>query len=88
MRKPRRSDWRLCEMEKKLYKGFSIFFVLFGMFSFFNAFFLFLEPSYEFEFYLLSISGSVFFIFHRYIARMFAFVLTPIIKFCIFIIKD
>lgn len=74
-------------MKNKLYKGFSIFFLLFGMFSFFNAFFLFLEPSYEFEFYWLSISGAVFFIFHRYIARMFAYVFTPIIKLCIFILE-
>lgn len=75
-------------MKNKLYKGFSIFFLLFGMFSFFNAFFLFLEPSYEFEFYLLSISGAVFFIFHRYIARMFTRFFCPIIKFCIYLLKD
>lgn len=75
-------------MEKKLYKGFSTFFVLFGMFSFLSAFVLFFEPFCTLGFYFFSISGAAFFIFHRYFAKMFAYVLSPIIKFCIFILKN
>lgn len=75
-------------MENKLYKGFSIFFVLFGMFSFLSAFVLFFEPFCTLGFYFFSISGAAFFIFHRYLAKMFAYVLSPIIKLCIFILKN
>ena len=75
-------------MEKKLYKGFSIFFLLFGMFSFLSAFVFFLEPFCTLGFYFYSISGVAFIVLHRRFANMFSRFFCPIIKFCIYLLKD
>ena len=74
-------------MKQKIYKISSYFSFFFGVLFVVSAFLLFFDPFSKFEFLFYFIYGTFLVVFHRYIARMFAYVLTPIIKLCIFILE-
>ena len=70
-------------MEDKIYSVFSFLSMAFGL-HFFYFLIHFLRENSFFYFF----SGAFLIVFHRYLARMFAYVLSPIIKLCIFILKN
>ncbi len=75
-------------MEDKIYNVFSFLSMAFGILFFVSAFLLFIDPFSKGEFFFYFSSGAFLIIFHRYLARMFSYVLSPIIKLCIFILKN
>lgn len=75
-------------MKDRIYNVSSFLLMTFGMLFFVSAFLLFLDPFSKGEFFFYFFSGAFLIIFHRYLARMFAYVLSPIVKFCVFILKN
>lgn len=75
-------------MEDKIYSVFSFLSMAFGILFFVSAFLLFFDPFSKGEFFFYFFSGAFLIVFHRYLAKMFAYVLSPIIKLCIFILKN
>lgn len=75
-------------MEDKIYNVFSFLSMAFGVLFFVSAFLLFFDPFSKGEFFFYFFGGTFLIVFHRYLAKMFAYVLSPIIKLCIFILKN
>lgn len=75
-------------MKDRIYNVSSFLSMAFGILFFVSAFLLFFDPFSKGEFFFYFFSGAFLIIFHRYLARMFSYVLSPIIKLCIFILKN
>lgn len=75
-------------MEDKIYNVFSFLSMVFGVLFFVSAFLLFFDPFSKGAFFFYFFSGVSLIVFHCYLAKMFAYVLSPIIKLCIFILKN
>lgn len=75
-------------MEKKLYKIFSICLIISGIINITGALLIYFDDFLVFDFLFFFISGVAFIVLHRRLANMFTRFFSPIIKFCIYLLKD